>query len=445
MYNFLTSLAAVAVVLGIMVIVHEFGHFAAAKLFRVRVEQFAIGFGKRLFGFRHGGTDYRVNLLPFGGYVKMAGENPLENRTGDPGEFTSHPRWQRFIIAVAGPAANVFLAIGLLVVVYMVRYERPTFFTRAAEIGWVEPNSPAAKAGIEAGDRIVRIEGIADPTWEDVLPKVVLSPGQPVSLTVSRSGQNLDKTITPVSSGPDEFGVTGWQPKESVTVSTVEPDSPAAKAGVRPGDQLISVNGHPVYAIEGFINLVQENGGNPGQFVVQRHGQTLQLTVTPQKKKDERGQERYLVGVLTRPDIEVVKLPFAQAMAASLDDNKKSSVLILQLVQKMMQRKVGLKQVSGPIGIARASGEAAREKGWTPLMQLMSAISLNLAIFNLFPFPILDGGLILMLAIEAIRRRDISLRVKERVYQLAFVLLVLFAVVIIFNDLSKIPGLQRLP
>src|SRR5512146_2199457 len=237
MYNFLTSLAAVAVVLGIMVIVHEFGHFAAAKLFGVRVAQFAVGFGKRRFGFRRGGTDYRLNLLPFGGYVKMSGENPLENRTGDPGEFTSHPRWQRFLIAVAGPAANVFLAIGLLTGVYMVRYERPLFFTKPADIGWVEPNSPAAKAGLEPGDRIVRIEGIADPTWEDVLPKVVLSPGQPVSLTVSHNGQNLDKSITPVPSGPDEFGVPGWQPKELITVSSVEQGSPAAKAGVQPGDQ----------------------------------------------------------------------------------------------------------------------------------------------------------------------------------------------------------------
>ena len=444
MYNFLTSLAAVAVVLGIMVIVHEFGHFAAAKFFGVRVEQFAIGFGKRLFGFRRGGTDYRVNLLPFGGYVKMAGENPLESRTGDPGEFTSHPRWQRFVIAVAGPAANIFLAVGLLTGVYMVRYERPTFFTQPADIGWVEPNSPAAKAGIEPGDRIVRIDGIADPTWEDVLPKVVLSPGQPVSLTVSHNGQNLDKSITPVPSGPDEFGVPGWQPKETVSVATVEPDSPAAKAGVQVGDQMVRFNDHPVYALAGFIDLVQENGSNPGQLTVLRKGQEVHLTVVPEKKKDERGQERFLIGVLNRPDFEVVKLSFPRAVAASLDDNKKNSVLILQLVEKMAQRKVSMKQVSGPIGIARASGEAAREKGWTPLLALMAAISLNLAIFNLFPFPILDGGLILMLAIEAIRRRDISLRVKERVYQLAFVLLVLFAVVIIFNDLSKIPGLQGL-
>ena len=140
------------------------------------------------------------------------------------------------------------------------------------------------------------------------------------------------------------------------------------------------------------------------------------------------------------------KLPFGKAFAKSLEQNKKNSFLIIELVEKMVQRKVSVKQFSSPIGIAQASGEAARQQGWTPLLQLMSAISLNLAIFNLFPFPILDGGMILFLAIEGIRRRDISLRLKERIYQLAFVLLVLFAVIVIYNDLAKtIPSLQRLP
>lgn len=445
MFDFFYNLAVVAVVLGVMVIVHEFGHFAAAKLFGVRVEQFAVGFGKRLFGFRRGGTDYRLNLLPFGGYVKMAGENPMETHTGDPGEFTSHPRWQRFIIALAGPLMNILLAIGLLTGVYMVRYERPAYVDKPADIGWVKPDTPAAKADIRAGDRVIRIEGINDPTWEDVLPKVVLSPGQPVSLTILRDGQSIDKTIVPTPTGPDEFGIPGWEPQENVRVVTVEAGAPAAKAGMQVGDRLTAVNGKPVYTLEGFIETIQANGDKPAEITVVRNGATQQFKVQPQLKKDERGQTRYMIGVLTQPDVEALKLSFPKAVSASLQDNKRYSMLILELVEKMAQRKVSMKQVSGPIGIARASGEAAREKGWTPLLALMSAISLNLAIFNLFPFPILDGGLILMLAIEAIRRRDISLRVKERVYQLAFVLLVLFAVVIIYNDLSKIPGFQHLP
>src|SRR5512141_87077 len=171
MYNFVTSVAAVVVVLGIMILVHEFGHFAAAKFFGVRVEQFAIGFGKRLFGLRRGETDYRVNLLPLGGYVKMAGENPLEARTGDPGEFMSHPRWQRFIIALAGPFMNILFAVVLLTGVFMAHDEQPVYLNQPAVIGAVDKDSPAEKAGLQAGDRIIRYEDMQNPTWEDVLSK----------------------------------------------------------------------------------------------------------------------------------------------------------------------------------------------------------------------------------------------------------------------------------
>src|ERR1700724_2005865 len=157
MSDFFISIAAVAVVLGFMILIHEFGHFAVAKLLGVRVEQFAIGFGKRLVGFRRGGTDYRINILPLGGYVKMSGENPMDDRTGDPGEFLSHPRWQRFVIAVAGPAMNITLAIALLTAVYMVRYEYPAVLDEPAVVGWVNADTPAERAGIQRGDKIVRV------------------------------------------------------------------------------------------------------------------------------------------------------------------------------------------------------------------------------------------------------------------------------------------------
>src|SRR6266513_6168806 len=189
--QFFISLVSMIVIIGFMVLIHEFGHYAVAKLLGVRVEQFAIGFGKRVFGFRKGETDYRINALPLGGYVKMSGENPMDERSGDPAEFMSHPRWHRFLIAIAGPAMNILLAIGLLTVVYMIHFEYPVYLDQPAVVAWVEPDSPAAKAGLQMGDRIARIDGIQNPTWEQVDPKVMLSPDQPLEITFQRGNQQF--------------------------------------------------------------------------------------------------------------------------------------------------------------------------------------------------------------------------------------------------------------
>ncbi len=446
MHNALITLVSVAFVLGVMILVHEFGHFAAAKFFGVRVEVFSIGFGQRLVGFRKGDTDYRVSLIPLGGYVKMSGENVMEQRTGAPHEFMSHPRWQRFIIAFAGPLMNIVLAIALLTGVFMVRYEHPIYLDRPAVIGWVLDNSPAMKAGFEPGDRIIKIDGIDNPKWEDVIPRVmVLSPGQPVHVTVQRGNEILQKTVVPQPTGPDDLGNPGWLPDQPNTVTSLDPDLPAAKAGLRVGDVVVGVNGQPVRSVQAMIRFLQENKDKPIELSALRDGVEKKFTMNPVLDTLPNGEKRYRVGFLSEPQ-QIDKLPFTKALQRSLEQNRKNSVLILELVEKMVQRKVSMRQMDGPIGIARASGEAARQQGWTPLMALMALISLNLGIFNLFPVPILDGGIILLLLIEGIRRRDISLQVKERIYQVAFVLLILFVAVVIYNDLTKaIPGLQRLP
>ena len=172
MSSFLTSVVAVAAVLGFMILIHEFGHYAAAKWLGVRVEVFSIGFGKRLLGFTRGETDYRISAIPLGGYVKMTGENPMDERTGDPAEFLSHPRWHRFIIAIAGPLMNILLAIGLLTTVYMVHYQYAVYEDQPVVLGWIDQDAPAGKLGLQTGDRITRIEDIANPTWEQLEPKV---------------------------------------------------------------------------------------------------------------------------------------------------------------------------------------------------------------------------------------------------------------------------------
>jgi regulator of sigma E protease len=428
------------IVLGVMIVVHELGHFLAAKMFGVRVETFSVGFGKRLIGFRRGDTDYRISALPLGGYVKMSGENPMESRTGDPGEFMSHPRWQRFVIAIAGPAMNIILAIVLLTGVFMFHYEHPIYLDQPAVIGWVLENSASEKAGILPGDRIVKIGNTMNPTWEDVLPKVMLSPNQPVNLVIQRGSQTLSKTITPEPVGQEQFGNPGWVPEQPMKITELEPTMPAAKAGMKVGDEVLAIDGTPVRSTPSLLRRLQESKDKPVEITVLRDGHEVKISVTPILDKE---RDQYRLGFGSFPQ-RVDKLPFAAALGKSIDQNKKNSMLILELVKKMMQRKVSIKQMEGPIGIARASGEAARQQGWTPLLGLMAAISLNLGIFNLFPIPILDGGLILLLLIESVMRRDISQRVKERIYQFAFVCLVLFAGLVIFNDVMKaLPGLAQ--
>jgi regulator of sigma E protease len=447
--SIVADVAAVAVVLGFMILIHEFGHYAVAKLLGVRVEQFAIGFGKRLVGFRKGDTDYRINALPLGGYVKMSGENPMDERSGDPGEFMSHPRWHRFLIAIAGPSMNILLAIFLLTFVYMVHYEYPVFLDKPAVIEGVKRDSPAAKAGLQPGDRIVKVDGIENPTWEQLQPRVWLSPNQPLTVTIQRGDQVFPRTIIPQAVTTSEVGSAGWFPEDPIIVGALEADSPAAKAGLKDDDRIVALDGKPLASIEAMIEDLQQTKETPVDLTVIRGGQTLPFNgLKPVLGKTEDPKEqRYRLGFVAKSVTTVTTLPFGEALKRSLEQNKKYSLLILELAKKIVQGKVSPKAVSGPIGIAQDAGYAAQQKGWTPLLELTAGISLNLGIFNLLPIPIMDGGVILFLFIEGLMRRDVSLRIKERVYQAAFVFLVLFAVMVIYNDLAKtLPGLMdRLP
>jgi regulator of sigma E protease len=443
MNSVLISLVSVVVILGFMILIHEFGHYAVAKLLGVRVEQFAIGFGKRLVGFRKGETDYRINAIPLGGYVKMSGENPMDERTGDPREFLSHPRWHRFLIAIAGPFMNILLAIVLLTAVYMVHYEYAAYMDQPALVGYVEPNSPAAKAGLQPGDKIVQIDGVRNPTWEQVEVKELLSPNQPLPYVVERGIETIQGSVVPVPVTTSEVGSAGWYPNEPVVVGDIESGLPAAKVGIQPGDRIVAMDGQPIPAIQVMIERLQQTKGKPVELTVLRDGQTLHFTASP-VLAPTNGENHYRLGFRNSPETKVSQLPFPAAFDHSLKDNERFSVILLELVGKLVQHKVSLRTVSGPIGIAQQAGAAAQEKGWTPLLALTAAISLNLGIFNLLPIPIMDGGVILFLFIESLMRRDISLPIKERIYQAAFVFLVLFAALVIYNDIAKTLG-QRLP
>jgi regulator of sigma E protease len=445
--SFLYTVFVMGVVLGFMILIHEFGHYAAAKYFGVRVEVFSIGFGKRLLGFTKGETDYRISILPLGGYVKMSGENPMDDRTGDPGEFLSHPRWQRFIIAIAGPFMNVLLAFGLWTGVFMVHYEYPAVIDGPAFVGYLMPGTPAANAGIQPGDQIVRVDDIENPNWEQVSFKEALSPNQPLKFEILRKGVISNITLIPRPMGRNEAGDVGMVPKEPAFVATlIEPGMPAEKAGLRVGDEILTVNGREIPALEALVDMLARTKDQPLEIVALRKGQKLTFNIQPTLSAgDPPGEMRYRIGLASLPT-KVVKLPFPQAVRKAAGECVKNSSLILELLRKMVQHKVSIRQVDGPIGIGSAVGSAAREEGWTPLLFVSAIISLNLGVMNLLPIPILDGGVILLLLIESLMQREISLPIKERIYQAAFVFLVLFAVTVIFNDIVKqLPGLTRMP
>jgi regulator of sigma E protease len=337
---------------------------------------------------------------------------------------------------------NILLAIILLTTIYMLHFEYPAVYDQPTVIGYVLHDTAAAKAGLQIGDRITRIDDESDPTWEQVDLKEALNPGQPLEVQVERNGQTLQKTVTPEPSGVDQIGYAGWAPKENtVTITDLQPDMPAEKAGLKEGDQIVALDGKPMLALAAMVESLEVSKDKPIAISVLRDGQPKTFTVQP-----VLAEKRYRIGIGSI-QMKIKTLPFKEALQLSLHENRQNALLILELVKKMAQRKISMKSIEGPIRIGQAAGEAARRKGWTPLMGLTAAISLNLGIFNLLPIPILDGGVILFLLIEGLMRRDISINIKERVYQAAFVFLVLFAVMVIYNDLMKtIPGLaDRLP
>jgi regulator of sigma E protease len=441
-------------VLGLMVLVHEFGHFIVAKWCGVRVEAFAIGFGKRLVGFVHDGTDYRINALPLGGYVKMAGEIPGEETSDDPGDLNNHPRWQRMLIAVAGPVANFILAFGLMTGVFMLHNEVDQYRSGPAVTDYVPPSSPLAQAGVRSGDTIVHFEKVEKPTWEDILNRAKLSPNQTVALSYLHDGKRIDTNVRLAYGGkPEDFTIEdaltlGLDPRmqeDPLKVNTPVAGSPADRAGLKPGDEIVSIDGLRIRSIPALLWYLADQKGKPATLDILRGGKPVTLVVKPELTDAGDGTKGYRLGFrAAEPPVRVQQLSFRDSLVESWRFNKKSSLLIGEVLKKMFQRQISVKSLSGPIGIGQVVHEAAQAEGWLPLVGTVAQISINLGMFNLLPFPILDGGMIFLLIVESIFRRDLPMPVKERIYQVAFVCIVLFAAMVIFNDISKLPFVAKL-
>ena len=426
------------VLIGVMIVIHELGHFWAARFFGIRVATFSIGFGPRLISFRRGETEYRIAWIPFGGYVRMAGEQP--NDEPDPQGFTSKPRWQRLIVVLAGPAMNIVLAVALLTGLYMVRYPKPASAGGPAVIGYVKPGTPAARSGLREGDIIVQLENRINPTWEEVMMREVVSAGVPLPLVIQRGNERISLAVMPELDPATGVGLAGWAEQTQIEVGGLVAGLDAERKGLQRGDLLLAINGQPIRTIHKIHEVLRGCEGKPVEIKYARDGVERTVTVQPSLSDQGGGGPRWMIGVELTPRIQFVRLGPVDALRESLRQNARGATLIYQFLQSIVERRSSARSLEGPIRIAQLSGEAARE-GAPAFINLMATVSLNLAIFNLLPIPILDGGVILLLLIEMLIRRDLSLSFKEAIFKLGFVFLMMVVVFVLYNDITKLlPG-----
>lgn len=436
MSNFLFDLIVGALVLGLMVLLHEFGHFVAAKLCGVRVDVFSIGFGPRLWGIKRGDTDYRIAPLFFGGYVRMAGDNPAEERTGAPYEFLSRPRWQRFIIAVAGPAANILLTFLLLFgFVFFIGMPYAKYTRQAALVAAVPLHASAA---VKAGDRIVGVNGTPTRTWDDVQNKIAeVKPGSLLSLVVVRNGAQLQLTEQVGKPGTSAESLVGY-PQLAPVLDEVPAGYPASQAGLKPGDRILSMDGKPITTWYQLPDMIHDSDGRTIHFVVQRNGKDLAMMVKPRYTMNpDTGQSAWLIGANPKTDEVFEHESFFQAVRDGAAQTVGFTRMMGEVVAGLVQGKLSFRDLAGPVGIVQMSGQAAKH-GPLTLINWMAYISLDLGLLNLLPIPILDGGHVLMLAIEGTLRRDLSLATKERFVQVGLVFILGIFAFVMYSDILRL-------
>jgi regulator of sigma E protease len=435
-----TSILAFLFVLGVLIFVHELGHFVMARRIGVRVLTFSLGFGPKILSFRRGDTEYCISAIPLGGYVKMAGETPEDTRTGASDEFLSKSKWQRFQVLVMGPVMNLALAVIVMTLVLLQGAKVPAFVDNPAVIGGFDAGAVAQAAGVEVGDRVVSVDDREVDTWRQFELAIATRTNRTVTLGIERGGSRIERQVVPKAIDRFETGSIGVLPVVQPQIADVRKGQPGDEGGLRAGDVVVSAGGEKSPTRERLIELIQAHDGTPLTVEVLRAGAPATVTVVPRVIE---GSVK-IGATITSVELKTIEPGPVEAFKLSLKQNWEWTTLIFETLGGLFTRQTSVKQLMGPVAIADLSGTAAQQDSWIPLFTLMAMISLNLGLLNLMPIPVLDGGHIAILALEGVSRRDFSMRVKEKMLLAGFVLLLMLMATVIYNDLMRIQWIERL-
>jgi regulator of sigma E protease len=431
----------IVLVLGVIILVHEWGHFIIARLFGVRVDVFSIGFGPRLFGFKWGATDWRISAVPLGGYVRMAGQDITDVDssdqvpTGATDELMSKKRWQRALISVAGPTVNLIFPILLLSAYYLIAGVPYAAFLSKPIVVAAPPTQQSTSDTLQTGDHVVSVNSLKNPTWEQAQSLLSrLAPGTSLSVQVENNGSTRTVSL-PLKNDPSARPF-GYYPIPA-RISEVASGTPASHAGLRAGDIVRVIDGQKIDYWDQFVDMVRGSGGRTLQLEVERGGQTLTLAVTPKQGIADTTDTKYQIGVAPEPALAYKRVGLVQALSESRSRTWDIVEETFGVFGKLFSGRVSAKQLQSVVGISRAAGEAVSQGPFT-VISLMALISVNLGILNLLPIPILDGGHILLLSLEGIRRRDFSLAFKERFIQVGLVFLFVILAYAMYNDVVRL-------
>ncbi len=420
--------------LGILIFVHEFGHFIMARLKGIRVLKFSLGFGPKIIGKKVGDTEYLLSALPLGGYVKMAGEN-MDEATMAPDEFPAKSVGARASVVLAGPVMNIVIAFLLMPLVFLIGIKMPAFLEDDPVVAWLEEGSPARIAGVMVGDRIISIDGKPMSDWEDVATIISTRPELGLKVEVERF-DNVHEVVLKDSSTAMKAGsgYAGMLPDMPPVIGKVSKGYPAEREGLMAGDTIVEINNNPVLNWYQVSSLIRANAGAELTITVNRGDQRVTVKVTPVK---DPAAGYGIIGIMNQQETIVKKFGLLDSIKHGMSKALELSMLTFDVLKRLVSMNISIETLGGPIMIAKLTGEAA-QSGISDLIAFLAFLSLQLGILNLLPIPVLDGGWVVFLIIEKIKGSPLSRKTMEVAQTVGFALLILLIIIVSYNDILRV-------